>query len=460
MNKKVLTVCAALLLSGSSFVTINAQAGYVHQLGSWANKEGVSWTVVNGTDTTAMNLTADVEMTDQKNLLLINEKGFHLNGNGKTFKGRIVVTADDVVIENLKIDYTNVFSNTVSDENYGDGTVNENKSAITFFANNGTVRNCEISCAVGEDRFMANGISILPMSETAAFTIENNTITGANKIVSQGTTAGQAAPSFGIVIMGNSDNTYLTNGGTKYQSKNLTSFDITSLSTNKVTDSATDFGYVEVTGSGATYKENYEAVRITPLVDEQSGEITNAESIQLAIQNASEGANVIFNGDAQTLLAAVKGAEEDLQNANVAIKCNDLYVTYGEATAPEGEPAISVDGQGQASSIPLTYHKDLADGKEATNLLVVNNQEVKAYRAEGETTSTVSLGNYNPSDNTELWNRAELYQWTFEVVETQPNEYELRLKDNYGQWLTVNGKYAFVSMQASTENPDGITYNK
>ncbi len=462
MNKKVLTVCAALLLSGSSFVTINAQAGYVHQLGSWANKEGVSWTVVNGTDTTAMDLTADVEMTDQKNLLLINEPGFHLNGHGKTFKGRIVVTADDVVIENLKIEYTNVFSNTVADENYGDGTVIENKSAITFFANSGTVRNCEISCAVEEDRFMANGISILPMSETASFTIENNTITGANKIVSQGTTAGQAAPSFGIVIMGNSNNTYLTNNGTKYQSKNLTGFDIASLSTNTITDSATDYGYVEVTGDAVdgSYKENYEAVRITPLVDEESGEVTNAESIQLAIQNASEGANVIFNGDAQTLLAAVEGADEDLQNANVAIQCNDIYVTYGEATAPEGEPAISVDGE-TISSIPLNYNRrDLADGEEATNLLVVNNQEVKAYRAEGEKTSTVSLSNYNPSNNTEEGkDRAELYQWTFSVEATNDGEYKMYLVDNYGQKLTVNGKWAYVDIEIA-ENDGKFTFTQ
>ena len=112
MNKKVLTLCAAMLLGGSSFVAVNAQSGYVHELGSWANKENVTWTVV-GQDTTEMTLDGNVELTDQKNLLLINEKGFHLNGNGKTFKGRIVVTADDVVIENFVHHLADIFKNII-----------------------------------------------------------------------------------------------------------------------------------------------------------------------------------------------------------------------------------------------------------------------------------------------------------------------------------------------------------
>ena len=457
MNKKVLTLCAAMLLGGSSFVAVNAQSGYVHELGSWANKENVTWTVV-GQDTTEMTLDGNVELTDQKNLLLINEKGFHLNGNGKTFKGRIVVTADDVVIENLIIDYTNVFTDEVGDENYGDGTTIENKSAITFFANSGTVKDCKITCAAEYERFMANGISILPMSATAAFTLENNAISGANPIIENGTLGGQAAPSFGIVIMGNSDNTYLTNNGKKYKSENLTDFDasITISNIEQITNSATDYGYVEVTGTGADYKENYKAVRVTPLVNE--GEITNAASIALAITNATEGASVLFNGDAQTLLNV-----EGIENANVAVKCNDAYVTYGEAEAPAGAVSIKVDDNGNIAEIqhaPLNYDEDkLAEGTDATNLLIVNGQEVKAYRADDATTSTVSLGKYNPSDNTELWNRAELYQWTFSVEATNEGEYKMYLVDNYGQKLTVDGKWAYVDIEI-TEKDGKFTFTQ
>ena len=464
MNKKVLTVCAALLLSSSSFVfasdyvATSFSANWQTTLEKF-DKQGIDWVISDG-NRVGMTLQEDIDFKDERNFLLIDVDNFVLDGNGKTWQGHIVVTGENVTIKNLTIEYTNAFTR----EEGNDGTKLETKSAIAVFASSVKLINNTINCHENSYNYMTNGISIVPLSSNPEFVITGNTINDANAIVA-GDETWPAAPSFGIQIVGGIQSDSNSNGFTYFTTKENGSspkkaptnidFSKSVIEDNHIYNSATDYAYIDVTGDVTaenTDVETYKDVVVSPIVDEKTGEVTNAAAIEKAIKNADVTASVTFNGDAHLLAEAVQNA--DLDEANVAIKCDDIYVTYGEATAPEGEPAISVDGE-TISSIPLNYNRrDLADGEEATNLLVVNNQEVKAYRADGVTTSKVSLGNYNPSNNTEEGeNRAELYQWTFEVVETQPNEYELRLKDNYGQWLTVNGKYAFVAT-------DKISYNK
>ena len=475
MNKKVLTVCAALLLSSSSFVfasdyvATSFSANWQTTLEKF-DKQGIDWVISDG-NRVGMTLQEDIDFKDERNFLLIDVDNFVLDGNGKTWHGHIVVTGENVTIKDLTIEYTNAFTR----EEGNDGTKLETKSAIAVFASSVKLINNTINCHENSYNYMTNGISIVPLSSNPEFVITGNTINDAKAIVA-GDDTWPAAPSFGIQIVGGVQSDSNNNGFTYFTTKEGGSspkkaptnidFSKSIIEDNKIYNSATDYAYIDVTGDVTAEKtdvEIYKDVVVSPIVDEKTGEVTNAAAIEKAIKNADVTASVTFNGDAHLLAEAVQNA--DLDGANVAVKCDDIYVTYGEATAPEGEPAISVDGQGQASSIPLTYHKDLADGKEATNLLVVNNQEVKAYRAEGETTSTVSLSNYNPSNNTEEGeNRAELYQWTFSVEATNDGEYKMYLVDNYGQKLTVkdtNGtdRWAYVDIDID-ENDGKFTFTQ
>ena len=209
MNKKVLTVCAALLLSSSSFVSVYADTNFKNEntvtstlqtaLSSLKKNEAVS--IEDG----VMTLKGDLTLTDD-HYLLIDEDNFVLNGtdaDGKRHKltGNIVITGENVTIKNLDIEFTNDKAS-----KYLDGTVIETKSAIAVFASKVTIDNNKITCSVGTStQNMVTGISIYPLSAAPEFKITNNTITGASAIVA-GNEQWPAAPSFGIQILGGVSN--------------------------------------------------------------------------------------------------------------------------------------------------------------------------------------------------------------------------------------------------------------
>ena len=103
MNKKVLTLCAAMLLYGSSLVSVYAESVPIKD---W-NPE----TVVKGTN--SATLTGNVTFGDQKNYVLIDQDNYVLDGAGHKLTGHLVVTGSHVTIKNLTIDYKNTFSETI-----------------------------------------------------------------------------------------------------------------------------------------------------------------------------------------------------------------------------------------------------------------------------------------------------------------------------------------------------------
>ena len=484
MNKKVLTVCAALLLSSSSFVfasdyvATSFSAKWQTTLTDF-NKDGIRWTM-DGDKKVGMTLTKDIEFDDERNFLLIDEDNFVLDGAGKTWYGHIVVAGENVTIQNLTIEYTNDF--TVAE---ADGTKLETKSAIAVFASSVKLLNNKIHCQPNtSNSFMNNAISIFPVvpnGKTPNYVITNNKITGAN-MINPGDDTWPAAPSFGIQIVGNANAgnnggfTYFTpaEDGSSPEKSAKIDFSTVDLTGTTFDGCATDYAYIEAQGDiigedgqVADYDvEDYKVVRIQPNKE-------NEAAIQKALTNAVDNATVLFEGSAEDLLKAI--GETDLTEKNVAVQCVDEYdnvistVVYGEPTNVDNTKPVVKPGEGgsiESSPIPLDYPTDkLANGEEATNLLVVNNQEVKAYRAEGEKTSTVSLSNYNPSNNTEEGeNRAELYQWTFSVEATNDGEYKMYLVDNYGQKLTVKDtndtdRWAYVDIDID-ENDGKFTFTQ
>ena len=99
MNKKVLTLCAAMLLTGS-LTTVNAASV------AWKYFDEQKSEVTTATEgqLTVMKLTGDVELKNQKDYLLIDQNNFVFDGQGHTFKGHIVITGSNVTIKNLKLD--------------------------------------------------------------------------------------------------------------------------------------------------------------------------------------------------------------------------------------------------------------------------------------------------------------------------------------------------------------------
>ena len=166
MNKKVLTLCAAMLLCGSSLMPVYADAV---NLSSLEGKAGIELSAGR------MTLTGDYKLTDQKDYLLLDEDNFVLDGDGYTFTGHIVITGKNVTVQNLHVDYKNVFT---ANENEN-GTVAVNKTAITVIADGVTINNCVIDCST--EYWLANGITVFPTSTDAEITITNTTINNANQ---------------------------------------------------------------------------------------------------------------------------------------------------------------------------------------------------------------------------------------------------------------------------------------
>ena len=462
MNKKVLTLCAGFLLAGSLYNSMDA-VNVTTQAELEALIENQVLTLPEGDN--ELTFGPGTFSIPQLRYLIVNSENVTISGTPENtiVKGHFVLANEGITVKDLTIVNEPTTTEEAGAPTYADWSLYFNKTAISVLANSVTITNNKIQQNKTEESHenaLANGITLYPSEATVNYNISDNEITANAASVAGDWT------STAIQLIGNASVDNIKGAIKTYTSADADIDAMTAFGDNTFNDCAVDIADYVVADADAPSSAGYgvyEAIQVTPIME--NGEIskTSKTAIIDAVTNSNANSGVIIKADLETVKTILD--EQDITN-DVAIQFNNAVLLYGDAVNPDPtKPSVTISEDGTVIASqpdPLVYPENkLADGEEATNLLVVNNQEVKAYRADGVTTSKVSLGNYNPSNNTEEGkDRAELYQWTFEVVETQPKEYELRLKDNYGQWLTVNGKYAFVSMQASTENPDGITYDK
>ena len=313
MNKKVLTLCAAMLLTGS-LATLDAKT----TLGDFVVKPGVEWA------SNVMKITKDVDL--QNDFLLIEEDGVTLEGvENATFKGRIVITGENVTVKNLNIVLENKASNN-----------SIYKNAITVLASSATIIDNEITC-VGNTQYMANGISIFPTAKDAKFIVKGNTIIGANSQVGNWQSAG-------ILISENM--TFNLGEGFSVSPVKLENFDIATIANNTYKKCAADYAYTEYNGTGAT-SEGYKAICVTPQKD-NAGKYTNQAFINSLIESSDENTIAIFNG---TVEEFKKSLTVSTDGVNVAIQCTGdsegkgaANVLYGNAENPSNDNPVEIVG--------------------------------------------------------------------------------------------------------------------
>jgi len=436
MNKKVLTLCAAMLLYGSSLVSVYAESVPIKD---W-NPE----TVVKGTN--SATLTGDVMFGEQKNYVLIDQDNYVLDGAGHTLTGHLVVTGSHVTIKNLTIDYKNTFSESE------DGTLTVNKTAISVFSDNVTIDNCVINCST--DHWLSNAITVFPTSEDANIVLTNNTINNANQSV-----GGDLASGIQIVEGYSYDYTGLDDAqkpeGT---SKVMTNFDaLAVMENNEIKNATTDISYIDYSENDAVTK----AIQVEPQV--VNGKLTNQDAIE-SLVSASEGAIVRFKGTSEELLDALKDA--NLKTSNVAVQCleNETNVLFGNAENPENgwlPESVTVNDDGDVARIQSTdwgtYADYKTDGKTSKVVLVVNKLAIKAVDVEGKRVYT--LGAYYPSATTDVLDPS-LFQFTLAPREYAANQYELGLQDHSGKFFGLAEGFARVNGITVTKDKDGnFLYN-
>ena len=451
MNKKVLTLCAAMLLSGSSLVYAS---DYVNKwTWDWQTELSEFTTgkpVTLSEDGLTMTVNGDVVYLDQRNFLLIDKDNFVLDGNNHVWKGRIVITGENVTIKNFKnIDYENVMVYGATGE---DGTVIENKSAITVFAGSVNIENniITVSSTSADDNHVANGITIYPTSATPKYNITGNTILNANEIAA-GDETWPASPAFGIEIIGNiSGGT--DNGYTYFESKSgkssvtITDFSGINLEGTTVENSATDYAYIEASGKIPSETKDGDVYKVVEIEANEN----NAEAIKKALKNAADNATIKFDGTSEQL-ATILGDTE--VTADVAVQCagDETNVLFG--TPDKVENGWPSEFKGMADATWGDYVNMQADGTKDNVVLIIDGYAVKAIQDE-DGNVTYSLGEYLPSSTDEN-NLPSQYHFTLTPYEYAPGKYELRIKDSYGKWFEVGNDFVTVANVAVTKGTKG-----
>ncbi|OUO55576.1 hypothetical protein B5F77_01615 [Parabacteroides sp. An277] len=331
MNKKVLTLCAAMLLTGS-LATIEAASKLP------ANVPGIELTE-NGA---VITINEDVDLGND--YLLISTPNVKIVGeNEATLKGRIVINAENVTVENLKI----LLKNEASE-------FSAYKNAITVVASSVTLRGNVITCEASKNGYMANGISIFPTAETTNFVVDRNTFNGFKVVAkTDGSTSAALLVSEGLKkfdLDGSED------GIAAVTTKALKGFDITSLGVNTYNDCGVDYTYASFDKS---YKQTNKQIQVEPIYD--NGKLLNESAIKEMVTKSDKNTVAIFRGTSEEF---VKIFGTTVKNANVAIQCTEdkTNVLFGTATNPDNEYATIINGvkllDEKVFSLPLVKKVD------------------------------------------------------------------------------------------------------
>ena len=443
MNKKVLTLCAAMLLSGSSLVyagdyTNNGISGTNWQV---ELKQFTDKPVKMSGDGLTMTVLDDVTYDDQRKFLLIDRDNFVLDGQGKTWNGRIVITGENVTIKKLNINYKNVMQSPNAGE---DGTVIENKSAITVFASKVNLEDnvITVSSSNPNDAHVANGITICSLSDTPEFNLTGNTIKNANEIA-KGDDTWPVSPAFGIEIIGGiptgTDNGYTYFSGTNSQSKEIKDFSKSKFLDNTILNSAVDYAYVKATGKISSTNPNtdeFGVIKVTP-------NETNAAAIAKAVTNAAEKATVRFNGSAEELLHILTSEKVNLKDKDLAVECDGVNLLFGEATAPNNtNPSQNVELNADGTIKPIL----LAD--KATKF------ESGRYYLLQNTKNQIMANHWDLELYSQVTDKAD-YLWRLdEIISTDNSTAYATLKNKNGVFFCGGGSAANtkVAVKLKKEN--------
>ena len=310
MNKKVLTLCAAMLLTGS-LATIDAKQVLP------AETPGIE-VVKTAEGAKVIYFTKDVTLEDG-DYLMIEEDNVTIDGYYNyarhTLNGRLVIKGEGVTVKNLDI-------NNIVKINKGSYT----KNAITVVASEVTLLNNIITCGVAEkgaeDDAMANGIVIFPTKTAVKYNVAGNTIKSAKDVAGTDNSA-----SSGLIVAENTTSTVDEElSASTITSETIAKFNLASVTGNTFEDCAIDYVYEAWNGGHSVSN-----ICVTPLKGDD--ELT-ADVIK---DNIGIAKNFEFKGSAEKFMEL---AGNNKPSGALAVVCSDFNVLYDGATNPDnGNPA-------------------------------------------------------------------------------------------------------------------------
>ena len=310
MNKKVLTLCAAMLLTGS-LATIDAKQVLP------AETPGIE-VVKTAEGAKVIYFTKDVTLEDG-DYLMIEEDNVTIDGYYNyarhTLNGRLVIKGEGVTVKNLDI-------NNIVKINKGSYT----KNAITVVASEVTLLNNIITCGVAEkgaeDDAMANGIVIFPTKTAVKYNVAGNTIKSAKDVAGTDNSA-----SSGLIVAENTTSTVDEElSASTITSETIAKFNLASVTGNTFEDCAIDYVYEAWNGGHSVSN-----ICVTPLKGDD--ELT-ADVIK---DNIGIAKNFEFKDSAEKFMEL---AGNNKPSGALAVVCSDFNILYNGVTNPDnGKPA-------------------------------------------------------------------------------------------------------------------------
>jgi len=424
MNKKFSTLVATLLLSGALF-TLNAATS----LTDFDALAGVELAA----DGNSLKLTDNVVLENQKDYLLIDKDNFVLDGNGKELTGHVVITGKNVTVKNLTINFKNTFAEGE------DGTVAVNKTAITVIADGVTLEGNTINGST--NHFLVNGITVFPTGNKGKIVVKNNTIKKADGVVGD-------TFSTGFQIAG--DYTLSDTGCESVTATNKTVADLSTLqltvSGNKYEMCTTDLSYTTGWSETEAAKQGVViASQVTPIVDETTGNITNAGAIKGAVEKAVEGASIVFNGTAEQLAEALNNVTE-----NIPVKTNEGIVVAGVEQLD-----ATIKGYNLVANIS---DKDSYETSGYYLLVIKGDRGSYAITADKDGKPTC----VDVNDLTEKQAKDETNLWKMKQTLDDDHKYTFTFTNKAGKVLTVeqeDGDVDFFQSAANAPYGYGVVFN-
>ena len=452
MNKKVLTLCAGLLLSGSlasvyaTDVTPQAFLGAIKGYYLDASELNIQDGIVNFTDDVQLPNTADQATRGTMPVVILGpdcEGLTFTSTSGKEFTGHIIVAAENVTIKDMKI------ANPLL--TIQDGNTPLTQSTIVAFADNVTIKDNTFNVYEPSGFNQANsvkGLILLPQTSKADYnkTITGNTFEGFDYL---GSLNGSNWYSSAVQVL--QDTKLMQNKNIKcngYTEAMAALSDVVKGIYLRDTDTGTNSAILENFSAEEFINSNSISTSTVNVIVEKGGKVTEAYIDDITSDAGKIAVSQLYNNAEENSVFAINNTLDETQDV---IKELDLGGTPANFTGPDYNVGIDNPEKLDNGKTDVTAGKNIptnwgsytrSTGTTNKVVLIYDGKAVKATKdAQGKV--TYSLGEYDKNSYSED-NTASQYFFTLTPYELSAGRYELRLKDNYGNYFKVKDQYVTV----------------
>ena len=465
MNKKVLTLCTGLMLASSLFTAnatdVTAKAFKDAISGYYLNAEALDIKdgVVNFVEDVSLDNYGGTATTGKVPVVILGEGCENLkftSSTGNDFTGHIIIAAEGITLKGM-----NIINPLLT---FQDANTPLTQSSVVAFADNVTIKDntftttTENGSANKQNSF--KGIILLPQTASANYneTVSGNKFTGFNHL---GSLSGQSWYSSAVQVLQNTKLMQNVNvkcdGYTDAMNKLQSEYGLKGIYPRNTPDAGEPTAVLNNFDAAAFMKANNLSSNTVDMIIENGNQVQEVRMNDITTDAGKEAfTQLIADATDNAVIVVTETPFEEIQKVleDPSINTEDKNLVIvsedGKANIVVGDPTVMPDNDYTAvkegESKPASwgqYATYATDGKSNKVVLVWRGATVKAVKdAAGNVTYT--MGSYDP--NSTNGNEASQYFFTLTPYELSSTDiYELRLKDNYGNFFKIGNEYVTVA---------------